>query len=182
MVSRLVGGQFSKAPCEERRGKGLVSNQSGGVRLTTGYIIACALLSIWAVTFPFWPNGPISWHAPIWQGLLLCWLGDHHTVTTAGCDRFQEFRNCSWHDGRHFYVLASGIRHFLYSYVSSTASPALSSFNLSLPWFLFTCGTYHHMSHILFSYPPVCNLFEIPGCVCFVYNRVSCPKDLVGAP
>ena len=36
MVSRLVGGQFSKAPCEERGGKGLVSNQGGGERLTTG--------------------------------------------------------------------------------------------------------------------------------------------------
>ena len=147
-------------------------------------VIACALLSICAVTFPCWPNGPRSWNAPIWQGLLLCCLGNRHTVITAGCDRFQEFRNCSWHDGRHFYVLASGIRHFLCSYESSTAPPAPSSFNLSYTMVCFYLWHLppHNMLHILFFYPPVCKLYGIPGHVCFVYRCVSCPKESIGPP
>lgn len=180
MVSRLVGVSFQKLLVKEE-GEGLSSLSRLGEEGSQGdWIITPVIPSIWAVSFPFGPNVPKGWNAPIWQGFLLCWPGNPHTIITAGYGRFQELRNCFWHGGKHLHVLASGMRHFLCKWSRPTPSPFYLVIEAYFPpWH----SSAHSMSRIcqfsVFTHYHVTSM-KSPGLSGFVHKCVYGARHLVG--
>lgn len=181
MVSRLVGVSFQKLPVKEE-GEGISFLSRLGEEGWQGdWIITHVIQSIWTVSFPFGPNVPISWNAPIWQGFLLPWSGNHHPVITAGYDRFQEFRNCSWHGGKHFHVPAAGTHHLLCKWSCLTTSPFYLVMEALSPR-----SAHHHIEgHVSVNFPSVptnmqplwnpqhCLVLFVGGLWCHALSRSS---------